>query len=271
MLAQILGKRGLAGAGGVRRGGRPQPDRHAGPDRRPDDLHLLSSRAPTACRRCATWSAACGSARRTPLSWPGCGKIDAAMLTDERIQVAVAADEYVNSLRDAADECLSVGAGRVKRRRRWRPRRRFRGPVTWSTRQRTTSMSCSLAHCATSGQCSAMTPRIRSGATRCARRRTAIGGPMPRCCAHACRSSVPRRGRGACRPIRSMMPCRMCCSTIHRVRHTYDPARPFLPWLRAIARARAVDLLRRNGRQAARELNAPVEYEAHPDRRPGAG
>lgn len=56
--------------------------------------------------------------------------------------------------------------------------------------------------------------------------------------------------------------------TIHRVRHTYDPARPFLPWLRAIARARAVDLLRRHGRQSARELSAPVDYEAHPDWRP---
>ena len=26
--------------------------------------------------------------------------------------------------------------------------------------------------------------------------------------------------------------------TLHRVRHTYDPARPFTPWLRAIAQGR---------------------------------
>jgi RNA polymerase sigma-70 factor (ECF subfamily) len=39
--------------------------------------------------------------------------------------------------------------------------------------------------------------------------------------------------------------------TIHRARATYDPARPFLPWLRAIAQRRAVDSLRRHYRRAA--------------------
>jgi RNA polymerase sigma-70 factor (ECF subfamily) len=53
--------------------------------------------------------------------------------------------------------------------------------------------------------------------------------------------------------------------TVHRVRHTYDPARPFTAWLRAIAQRRAVDLLRRQGRQGARELHAPLAYEGHPD------
>ena len=53
--------------------------------------------------------------------------------------------------------------------------------------------------------------------------------------------------------------------TIHRVRHTYDPSRPFLPWLRAIARARSIDLLRRTGRHGAREVHAPIAYESHPD------
>ena len=38
---------------------------------------------------------------------------------------------------------------------------------------------------------------------------------------------------------------------IHRARHTYDPAQPFSPWLRTIAQRRAIDLLRRNARQAA--------------------
>ncbi|MBK4784044.1 MAG: sigma-70 family RNA polymerase sigma factor [Pantoea sp. Pent] len=37
--------------------------------------------------------------------------------------------------------------------------------------------------------------------------------------------------------------------TLHRVRHTYDPAYPFRPWLTAIVSARAVDALRRRGRQ----------------------
>ena len=53
--------------------------------------------------------------------------------------------------------------------------------------------------------------------------------------------------------------------TIHRVRHTYDPARPFTPWLRAIAQRRAIDALRRSGRQGARELHAPLAYEDYPD------
>ncbi|PPQ34796.1 RNA polymerase sigma factor [Rhodopila globiformis] len=53
--------------------------------------------------------------------------------------------------------------------------------------------------------------------------------------------------------------------TVHRVRHTYDPARPFLPWLRAIAQRRAIDALRAHGRQAVREVHAPLAYETHPD------
>jgi RNA polymerase sigma-70 factor (ECF subfamily) len=42
--------------------------------------------------------------------------------------------------------------------------------------------------------------------------------------------------------------------TLHRVRHTYDPARPFRPWLAAIADRRAVDRGRRRGRAALREV-----------------
>lgn len=41
--------------------------------------------------------------------------------------------------------------------------------------------------------------------------------------------------------------------TVHRVRHTYDPACPFLPWLMAIAQARTVDALRQRGRRQRRE------------------
>lgn len=42
--------------------------------------------------------------------------------------------------------------------------------------------------------------------------------------------------------------------TVHRVRHTYDPAFPFLPWLMAIISARAIDALRRRGRYQHWEL-----------------
>jgi RNA polymerase sigma-70 factor (ECF subfamily) len=57
--------------------------------------------------------------------------------------------------------------------------------------------------------------------------------------------------------------------TIHRARQTFDPARPFTPWLRAIVQRRGIDVRRRTGRQASRELHAPLAYEAHPD--PDAG
>jgi RNA polymerase sigma factor (sigma-70 family) len=57
--------------------------------------------------------------------------------------------------------------------------------------------------------------------------------------------------------------------TVHRARHTFDRARPLLPWLRAIVQRRGIDVQRRTGRQASRELHVPLAYEAHPD--PAAG
>jgi len=59
---------------------------------------------------------------------------------------------------------------------------------------------------------------------------------------------------------------------IHRVRHTYDPARPFLPWLAAIARCRAIDALRRSYRVAAFEVPEETAGPAYADfADPGAG
>jgi RNA polymerase sigma factor (sigma-70 family) len=49
--------------------------------------------------------------------------------------------------------------------------------------------------------------------------------------------------------------------TLHAVRHTYDPGRPFGPWLVAIARRRIVDRLRRRGRRAATETALGPEHE----------
>ncbi len=49
--------------------------------------------------------------------------------------------------------------------------------------------------------------------------------------------------------------------TVHAIRHTYDPARPFGPWLVAIARRRFVDRLRRNIRQRAHETPLTAESE----------
>lgn len=42
--------------------------------------------------------------------------------------------------------------------------------------------------------------------------------------------------------------------TIHRIRHTYDPARPFRPWLAGVARHRLLDRLRAKGRRAVWEV-----------------
>ncbi len=47
--------------------------------------------------------------------------------------------------------------------------------------------------------------------------------------------------------------------SLHSVRATYDPARPFVPWLMAIARNRLVDAARRYGRLAANEVSV-AEY-----------
>ena len=48
--------------------------------------------------------------------------------------------------------------------------------------------------------------------------------------------------------------CQEVLLTIHRVRHTYDPQRPFEPWLYAIARSRVIDHLRRARRISGAEV-----------------
>jgi RNA polymerase sigma-70 factor (ECF subfamily) len=53
--------------------------------------------------------------------------------------------------------------------------------------------------------------------------------------------------------------------TIHRVRHTYDPARPFDAWLAAIARRRSIDAIRRRVRRNAQETSDDEAYETFAD------
>jgi RNA polymerase sigma-70 factor (ECF subfamily) len=55
--------------------------------------------------------------------------------------------------------------------------------------------------------------------------------------------------------------------TVHRVRHTYDPGRPFIHWIGAIAHRRSVDALRRRVRTDAVEIFAPLAYETYADPR----
>jgi RNA polymerase sigma-70 factor (ECF subfamily) len=42
---------------------------------------------------------------------------------------------------------------------------------------------------------------------------------------------------------------------VYRGRHSWNPARPFVPWLYAVAQSRLVDVIRRERRVAAREVN----------------
>lgn len=42
--------------------------------------------------------------------------------------------------------------------------------------------------------------------------------------------------------------------TLHKVRHTYDPSRPFLPWMFALVRYRSLDYLRKHIRIQSREV-----------------
>src|SRR6516165_5509701 len=52
--------------------------------------------------------------------------------------------------------------------------------------------------------------------------------------------------------------------TLHAVRHTCDPTRPFGPWLVAIANHRLIDRLRRQGRLRSRETALMPEHETFP-------
>ncbi|MBI2718410.1 MAG: sigma-70 family RNA polymerase sigma factor [Rhizobiales bacterium] len=55
--------------------------------------------------------------------------------------------------------------------------------------------------------------------------------------------------------------------TVHAIRATYDPARPFGPWLLAIANRRLVDRLRRQGRRRRQEVALAAEHESLADAR----
>ncbi|MEO5829651.1 MAG: sigma-70 family RNA polymerase sigma factor [Rhodanobacter sp.] len=51
--------------------------------------------------------------------------------------------------------------------------------------------------------------------------------------------------------------------TVHRVRHTYDPARSYDAWLTAIANRRAIDALRSRGRRDSREVHDEQAFDSH--------
>ena len=49
--------------------------------------------------------------------------------------------------------------------------------------------------------------------------------------------------------------------TVHTIRHTYDPARPFAPWLAAIANRRIIDRWRRQMRRNLRQTTLSSKQE----------
>jgi RNA polymerase sigma-70 factor (ECF subfamily) len=53
--------------------------------------------------------------------------------------------------------------------------------------------------------------------------------------------------------------------TLHRVRHTYDPARPFTHWLATIASRRSIDALRRRSRVEKAEIADDDAYVTFSD------
>ena len=46
---------------------------------------------------------------------------------------------------------------------------------------------------------------------------------------------------------------------LHGKRHTWDPARPFLPWLHAITRYKLIDFTRHRRRETTRRVDLPLE------------
>jgi RNA polymerase sigma-70 factor (ECF subfamily) len=53
--------------------------------------------------------------------------------------------------------------------------------------------------------------------------------------------------------------------SLHQVRHTYDPNRPFVPWLMAITRNRLADVQRRQARRAKGEIAVEALPETFSD------
>ncbi|GGF06612.1 ECF RNA polymerase sigma factor SigD [Aliidongia dinghuensis] len=49
--------------------------------------------------------------------------------------------------------------------------------------------------------------------------------------------------------------------TVHAIRQTYDPRRPFKPWLAGVARHRLVDFRRRRARSSGREVTLDADDE----------
>ncbi len=87
-----------------------------------------------------------------------------------------------------------------------------------------------------------------------------VYGALLRSCVPLAAATIRRTGVAADRVDDAVQDVLL---TIHRARASYDPARPFLPWLRAIAQRRAIDAMRLYGRTGARELADEDAYLNH--------
>lgn len=76
---------------------------------------------------------------------------------------------------------------------------------------------------------------------------------------------IVRRQRGFAGPAEAEDLVQEVLLSVHTVRATYDPARPFVPWLLAIIRNRLADGGRRYGRTARREVSAEEVTFAEPE------
>jgi RNA polymerase sigma-70 factor (ECF subfamily) len=73
------------------------------------------------------------------------------------------------------------------------------------------------------------------------------------------RRAARQRLRGAPSDVEDLV--QETLKSLHQVRHSYDPARPLLPWVFAILRYRAADAMRRHVRTAGREVAIDPERE----------
>lgn len=74
--------------------------------------------------------------------------------------------------------------------------------------------------------------------------------------------AIARRHLGPCEDAEDAV--QEILITLHQVRHTYEPGRPFKPWLATLASRRCIDLLRRRGNRLRHEIDGVDDLEAHP-------
>jgi len=66
-------------------------------------------------------------------------------------------------------------------------------------------------------------------------------------------------------PLNGLEDCvQECLLTVHKARHTYDPLKPFRPWLFTLVRHRTIDLLR-SGRRLQRDREAAETLDTSSD------